>query len=163
MASGFRSKRCRRWSEVSPPPRGRQSMISVPPTSPDWQAATDDLAHCGQVGRDPRSFLHTPDSQSETGHHFVKDQDRSVVRASPCAKPSRYPSRAEMAAVGRVGFHDDGDVLFTRLSKGVCHCVRIVIGKDDGFLGETFRNTLAAVRALGEAEPPSGKLSTCPW
>ena len=44
------------------------------------QAAADDLAQRGQVGRDAVDLLRAAEGDAEAGHDFVEDEQRAVLR-----------------------------------------------------------------------------------
>ena len=73
--------------------------------SADGQAAADDLAERGDVGRDAVQLLRAAAREAEAGHHLVEDEQRAVAprelaqrfeeararrRRSPCC---RRPAR----------------------------------------------------------------------
>ena len=46
------------------------------------QAAADDLAQNGQVGRDAVALLRPAERQAEAGHHLVEDQQGAMLARS---------------------------------------------------------------------------------
>ena len=52
--------------------------VGPPAVGPHGQAATDHLAHCGEVGGDTEFGLGTAVADAETGHHLVEYQQGAV-------------------------------------------------------------------------------------
>ena len=62
---------------------GRDLLHDVAPAAvgADGQAAADDLAERGEVGRDAVELLRAAAREAEAGHHLVEDEQRAVPLA----------------------------------------------------------------------------------
>ncbi len=115
----------------------RAQTISASSTSPavaapkvvPSAAASEDLAHHGQVGQDAGELLGAARGDAEPGDDLVEDQQRVIARAE-VAQELEEPRRGrDHAHIGRVGLGEDRRRLV--LGDGSADRLGIVPGDDD--------------------------------
>ena len=112
-------------------------MISArPPNAPTGKPAADDFAQRGQIGHDSVNFLRAAARDAKTGHHFIEDQERAVLRAFVAQRLEKTWLRKIKAGVGRNRFENDGGDLVRVLAKRRAHRVDVVERKRDRQVGE---------------------------
>mmetsp|Transcript_25013 Transcript_25013/g.64556 ORF Transcript_25013/g.64556 Transcript_25013/m.64556 type:complete len:300 (-) Transcript_25013:599-1498(-) len=114
----------------------------------DGQAAADDLAHGGHVGRDAEVLLSTAIRHAEARHHLVEDEDRAVLGRERAEALEEGLVRLDEARVADDGLEDDGgDLAGVRVENGLDRR-QVVVLCAQGPLRRAARHA----RRVGEAE-----------
>ena len=124
------------------------------------QSAADDLAECGEVGRDAQDLLRAAERQPEAGHHLVEDQKRAVLVCQPPRGVEKLLRRHDQPHVADHRFHDDGgDGVATRAKRGL-ELLRIVVFEHDRVLRRAGRHAGGIRHAERGGRRPCGHQQT---
>jgi len=101
--------------------------IGATSVSTQWHSAADDLAECRHVGGDTESLLGATKRQPESGHHFVKNQNRTVSGCLITQTAQELWRAGDTAHVADHRFQDYRCDFSGILRKGVSYGVTIVV------------------------------------
>ena len=104
------------------------------------QSAADDLAECGEVGRDAEQLLRAAERQPEAGHHLVEDQERAVDVRQPPRGVEKLLRRHDQPHVADHWFHDDGGDQAAMGAKRGLELLRLVVFEHDRVLRRAGRH-----------------------
>src|SRR5207244_1262324 len=83
-----------------------------PAVGADGEAAADDLAERGEVGRDVEALLRAAEGEAEAGHDLVEDEERAVVLRDLAQEPQVASGGRDTAHIADYRLDDDaGDVI----------------------------------------------------
>lgn len=89
----------------------------TPAEGTDWEAAADDLAHCGEVGANAKNLLRSAGSEAEPRHDLIENEDGSILGAEFTESLQKARVREIEAGVGGDRFEDDGGEFATVVCK----------------------------------------------
>jgi len=117
--------------------------VRPPAERADRQSAPDDFAKATQVGRDAEPPLRTTPREPKAGHHFVKNQQRAVVRGDLPEKLQVTGLRQIQTGIAGDRFNDDsGNLILVRAERGF-HRSGVIEGNHDRVLRECGRHASA--------------------
>jgi len=122
----------------------------------DGEASADDLAHGGEVGGEGFEFLDAALGEAEAGHDLVEDEEGAVFGGEVAEELEVSGLGEDEAGVGGVGLDDDGGDLVSHGGEGFLETFDVVVGEDDGFVGEGFGDAGRVWFAAGEGPGASG-------
>jgi hypothetical protein len=130
-------------------------MISLrPPNAPTGSPPPITLPKQAQVRPNAEAGLGAAHAKSETGHDFIKDQQRAVVRGQFAQELQEPGFRQIKAGIGGHWLEDHAGDLTGVRREGREHGRRIVERHDDGVLGERGWNTRAVRMPEGQRTRP---------
>ena len=111
--------------------------VGSPAKRAHGQTATDDFSEGGEIGCDAFELLHAAESEAESRHDFVEDEQRAVLGAELADGGEVAGLGGDEADVADVGFEDDAGDLIGMGGKRGGQGGGVIKWKDDGLAGET--------------------------
>ena len=148
--------------------RHLRMMSRAPAVGADGQAAADDLAEAGQVGRDAVERLRAAERDAEAGHHLVEDEHARRAGRVSARSPRGSRRAAARSPCCRHRLDDDrGDLpLVSAASKTAAHRRVEVVLRRRQRVGGAPRRTPAEPRDAERGAPePAGtsRSRRAPW
>lgn len=129
------------------------------------QAAADDLAEHGQIGRDAKAGLRPAVFRAEAGDHLVDDEQRAGAVAQGAQALEKAFFRQDQTHVGRDGFHNDGREILAVQVKEIPDRAEVVVRREQGVAHGGFGTPgVPGMDRVATPEPAlARKESAWPW